>query len=79
MSGQLGRKRKPQEDAKNLGTKMGASDIPFASMQRVGRDEPTVEALIMRFMGMEDKITFLSKRRALKGDKIDLDDDVILT
>ena len=36
-----------QEDAKNLGTKIGASDIPFALVSRVGRDESRAKALII--------------------------------
>ena len=69
-------KGSPQEDAKNLGTKIGASDIPFASAWRVGRDESRAKALIIRFMDIDKKKAFLSKRKALKGEKIYLDDDL---
>ena len=69
-------KGSPQEDAKNLATKIGASDIPFASAWRVGRDESRAKALIIRFMDIDKKKAFLSKRKALKGEKIYLDDDL---
>ena len=69
-------KGSPQEDATNLGTKIGASDIPFASAWRVGRDESRAKALIIRFMDIDKKKAFLSKRKALKGEKIYLDDDL---
>ena len=69
-------KGSPQEDATNLGTKIGASNIPFASAWRVGRDESRAKALIIRFMDIDKKKAFLSKRKALKGEKIYLDDDL---
>ena len=53
----------------NLGTKIGASDISFASAWRVGRDESRAKALIIHFMDIGKKKAFLSKRRALKGEK----------
>ena len=69
-------KGSPQEDAKNLGTKIGASDISFASVWRVGKDQSRAKALIIRFMDIDKKKAFLSKRKALKGEKIYLDDDL---
>ena len=46
-------KGSPQEDAKNLGTKIGVLDIPIASAWRVGRDESRAKALIIRFMDID--------------------------
>ena len=65
----------PHEDAKNLGTKIRASNIPFASAWRVGRDGSRAKALIIHFMGTNKKKAFLSKRKALKGEKIYLNED----
>ena len=72
-------KGRPQEDAKNLGTKIGASDISFASVWRVGKDQSRAKALIIRFMDIDKKKAFLSKRKALKGEKIYLDDNLTPT
>ena len=57
------------QDARNLGTKIGASDIPFASAWRVRRDESRAKALNVRFMDIDKKQAFLYKRKALKGEK----------
>ena len=43
----------------------------------MGRDESRAKALIIRFMDIDKKKAFLSKRKALKGEKIYLDDDLI--
>ena len=72
-------KGSPQEDAKKLGTKIGVSYIPFASMWRVGRDESRAKALIICLTDMNKKKAFLSKRMVLTGDKIYLDDNLTLT
>ena len=51
-------KGSPQEDAKNLKTKIGAKNIPLASAWRVGRDESRVKALIISFMDIDNKKSF---------------------
>ena len=62
-------KGSPQEDAKNLRTKIGALDIPFTLAWRVGRDESRAKALMIRFMDIDKEKAFLYKRKALKGGK----------
>ena len=42
----------PHEDAKNLGTKMWALNIPFALAWRVGRGESRAEALTIHFLAI---------------------------
>ena len=44
--------KSPQEDARNLRTKIGASNIPFTLAWRVTRDESRAKALIIHFMDM---------------------------
>ena len=66
----------PQEDAKALATKIGASDVPIASAWRVGKGEPQLKVLLLRFGDMDAKQAFLSKRVALKGEKIYLNEDL---
>ena len=45
----------------------------------MGRDESRAKALNIRFMDMENKKALLSTRRAIKGKKIYLDDDLTPT
>ena len=45
-------------------------------MWRVGKDEAKPKALIIQFLDMEKKTTFLSKRKAFKGGKIYLSEDL---
>ena len=78
MSGWLGRKRKPTRRCHESRNKDWASNILFVSAWRVGRDESRTKALIIRFMDIDKKKAFLSKRKALKGEKIYLDDDLTL-
>lgn len=72
----LEEKGSPQEDAKALATKIGASNVPIASAWRVGKGESQPKALLLRFGDMDTKRAFLSKRVALKGDKIYLNEDL---
>lgn len=69
-------KGSPQEDAHALGTKIGASDVPIVNAWRVGKDATRPRALILKFADMERRRAFLSKRVALKGEKIYLDEDL---
>ena len=46
-------KRSTQEDSKNLRTKIGASNIPFASTRRVVRDESRSDTLIIHVINMK--------------------------
>ena len=69
-------KGSPQQDAEDLRIRIGASNVPISSAWRVGRDETKPKALIIRFTDMEKKTAFLSKRTALKGEKIYLSEDL---
>lgn len=68
--------RSPQEDAKALCTKMGINDTPFVSTWRVGKNTTRDRALILNFEHMEKRKAFLANRRALKGEKVYLEDDL---
>lgn len=69
-------KHSPQEDAKALATKIGAQDVPILDTWRAGKDPSKPRALIIKFTDMDTRRAFLSKRGALKGEKIYLDDDL---
>ena len=72
-------KGSPQEDAKALATKIGASDVPIASAWRVGKGESQPKVLLLRFGDMDTKRAFLSKWVALKGENIYLNEDLTPT
>ena len=59
-----------------ISNNFGALDILCALAWMVGKDESRAKGLIILFTDMEKKKAFLSKRRALKGEKIYLDDDL---